>query len=60
MDNNCQVYIKNILQAVDLYSDTVDNFVFQNVDEVVTTFSPFANKCIDWVKRLIKFKNTLF
>ena len=60
MDNNCQVYIKNILTAMDLYTETVDKFVFQNVDEVVATFGPFANKCIDWVKELIRLKNTLF
>lgn len=60
MDNNCQVYIKNILKAVDLYTDTVDKFVFQNVDEVVATFSPFAKKCMDWVHWCGKFKNTLF
>ena len=60
MDNNCQVYIKNILTSVDLYTETIDQFVFQNVREVVATISPFANKCIDLVKGLIKFKNTLF
>ena len=60
MDNNCQVYIKHLLQAVDLYSETVDQFVFQNVHEVVATFSPFANKCIEVVKRCITIKNTLF
>jgi len=60
MDNNCQVYIKNILTAMDLYSETVDKFVFQNVDEVAATFGPFTNKCIELVKGLIKIKNTLF
>ena len=60
MDNNCQVYIKHILSAMDLYTETVDQFVFQNVDDIVATFSPFAIKCIDWVKELIKLKNTLF
>ena len=60
MDNNCQVYIKNILTAMDLYTETIDKFVFQNVDDVVATFSPLANKCIDLVKGLIKFKNTIF
>jgi hypothetical protein len=60
MDNNCQVYIKNILQAADLYTDTVEQFVFQNVDDVVATFSPFANKMLEVVKWCVHLKNTLF
>lgn len=59
MDNNCQVYIKNILKAVYLYTDTIDQFVFQNVAEVVAVFSPFTNKCIDAVKWCMHLKNTL-
>lgn len=65
MDNNCQVYIKNLLKAVDLYSETVDHFVFQDkVEEVFAKFGPIANKIIELCKGCAilynKFIDTLF
>jgi hypothetical protein len=58
-DNNCQVYIKNILIAMGLYSDETDQFVFQQVENVFATFTPLANKCIDVLKWLCIAKSNI-
>lgn len=39
-DNNCQVYLKNLLESVELYTDDVNKMVFQNLESLVPKLNP--------------------
>lgn len=63
-DNNCQVYIKNLLESVDLYGSDIQSFVFQNIDAVLPKLNSVVNiftAFIIWVATLTnKFFNMCF
>ena len=43
-NNNCQVYIKNVLESMDLYSSEAKNFLFQNVEEMAKNIPSYVKK----------------
>lgn len=42
LTNNCQVFIKTILQANGLYNSTINNFLFQDIEELTKELSPLT------------------
>jgi hypothetical protein len=62
-DNNCQVYIKNLLESIDLYTDDIKAFVFQNIDDVVPKLNSLVSiftAFIIWIATITnKFVNIL-
>ena len=72
--NNCQVYVKSLLEGSGLYSPNVDKFVFQPLDKIIATIpksTPVIAKAVTslgaWFekitgkgkpKRSVRFKKT--
>lgn len=44
MRNNCQYFVRGLLVSIGLYSPTVKNFLFQNIEELVKEIPSYASK----------------
>jgi hypothetical protein len=42
LTNNCQVFIKKILESNGLYNSTINNFLFQDIEELTKELSPLT------------------
>jgi hypothetical protein len=42
LTNNCQVFIKKILESNGLYTPTINNFLFQDIEELTKELSPLT------------------
>jgi len=47
-ENNCQTYIKHILQCNNLYSDTINIFLYQDTTLLLSDFPYYARKIINF------------
>ena len=43
-NNNCQVYIKNVLESINLYSTEAKSFLFQDVEEMARNLPTYVKK----------------
>lgn len=57
--NNCQVFIKNMLQTVGLYSSEVDKFLFQDLSEIYKKLPGFTSKIAKLITRTGAFISRL-
>jgi len=58
-NNNCQVFIKNMLQSVGLYNNDVNNFLFQDLSEIYKSMPSYVSKITKLITRLGAFVSRL-
>ena len=52
---NCQCYVRDVLEANLLYSQTINNFVYQPLESVIKNISGVVPKGISFALSLIEF-----
>ena len=57
--NNCQVFIKNMLQTVSLYDAGVDRFLFQDLSEIYKQLPSYTSKIAKLITRAGAFISRL-
>ncbi len=57
--NNCQVFIKNMLQTVSLYDSGVDRFLFQDLSEIYRQLPSYTSKIAKLITRAGAFISRL-
>lgn len=57
--NNCQVFIKNMLESVDLYTTDVSKFLFQDLSEIYSKLPSYTSKIAKLITRAGAFISRL-
>ena len=57
--NNCQVFIKNMLQGVGLYNNQIDKFLFQDLSEIYKRLPSYTSKIAKLITRTGAFISRL-
>ena len=50
--NNCQIFLKNMLQTVGLYTTEVDKFLFQDLSEIYKKMPSYVSRITKFITRL--------
>jgi hypothetical protein len=56
---NCQVFIKNLLTAVNLYDDDINSFVFQDISQIVKELPSYVKKTARFLTDVAGFYNKI-